>query len=60
MPFALTVASPMDNLGDAFEAVTGWVGDIVSTIGGSPILLIGLALFVCSAVVGIGYKLIHG
>lgn len=60
MPFALAAATPMENLSSAFTAVTGWVGDIVNTIAGSPILLIGLALFVTSAVVGIGYKLIHG
>ena len=50
----------LTNLGTVFTEVTGWLGDIVSTITGSPILLLGLGIFTVGAVIGLAYRLIRG
>lgn len=48
------------NLGTTFTQITNWLRDIVSTITGSPVLLIGLGIFVVGAVIGLAYRLIRG
>ena len=49
----------MNNLATAFTWITERVGDIVDTISGNPLLLIGLSIFVVGGVIGLGYRLIH-
>lgn len=48
------------NLGVVFTQITSWVTTIVSTITSSPVLLIGLGIFVVGAIIGLGYRLIRG
>ncbi|MCH5197920.1 MAG: hypothetical protein J1E34_03340 [Oscillospiraceae bacterium] len=53
-------AGDLSNLGTVFTQVTTWIGSVVSTITGSPILLVGLGIFVTGAVIGLAYRLIRG
>lgn len=55
-----TPDSSLANLGTVFTQITSWVKDIVSTITASPILMIGLGIFVVGGVIGLGYRLIRG
>lgn len=50
----------MDNLGTLFTRLTGWMQSIVSTITSSPLLMLGLGIFVVGAVIGLAYRLIRG
>lgn len=50
----------MENLATLFTTITGWVASIVSTITASPVLMIGLGIFVVGAVIGLAYRLIRG
>lgn len=50
----------MTNLTTLFTTITGWLTDIVSTITSSPLLLLGLGIFVVGAVIGLAYRLIRG
>ena len=56
----LNAAGGLDNLGTVFTQVSGWIGEIVTTITGAPILLVGLGIFVTGAVIGLAYRLIRG
>lgn len=61
MPIPLNAtAGDLSNLGTVFTQVTTWLGNIVGTITGSPILLVGLGIFVTGAVIGLAYRLIRG
>lgn len=64
MPIVPIVANAaggdLTNLGTVFTQVTSWLGDIVDTITGAPILLVGLGIFVVGAVIGLAYRLIRG
>ena len=48
------------NLSTLFQTLTGWMQTIVSTITSSPILMLGLGIFVVGAVIGLAYRLIRG
>lgn len=50
----------MDNLGVLFTTITGWMSTLVTTITSSPVLMIGLGIFVVGAVIGLAYRLIRG
>lgn len=50
----------MTNLGTLFSEITGWVTSIVSTITSSPVLMLGLGIFIVGAVIGLAYRLIRG
>ena len=50
----------MENLATVFTQITTWVASIVETITASPVLMIGLGIFVVGAVIGLGYRLIRG
>lgn len=50
----------MTNLGTLFTSITGWMTSIVTTITSSPVLMIGLGIFVTGAVIGLAYRLIRG
>lgn len=58
--FATTTGGDLSNLGTVFTQMTTWLGNIVGTITGSPILLVGLGIFVTGAVIGLAYRLIRG
>ena len=60
MPLSTLTVTPLDNLASAFSWITSRVGDIVATISGNPLLMIGLAIFTVGGVIGLGYRLIHG
>lgn len=57
---AASTDSGMENLGTLFTQITGWITSIVSTITASPILLLGLGIFVVGAIIGLAYRLIRG
>lgn len=50
----------LDALSTAFTAIMGWIGDFITTIVSTPLLLVGLALMVASAIVTIAYKAVKG
>lgn len=56
----MTANAGITNLGTLFTAITGWMADIVDTITSSPVLMIGLGIFVVGAVIGLAYRLIRG
>lgn len=61
IPIALEVTStPMENLTSVLTAIWGWITTALTTVTSSPILLIGLGIFVAGAVIGLVYRLIHG
>lgn len=57
---AATTSNDLTNLGTVFTQVTSWLSSIVTTITSSPILLVGLGIFVTGAVIGLAYRLIRG
>lgn len=54
------MATGLQSLSDAFAAIMDWIGDFITTIVNTPLLLVGLALMVASAVVTIAYKAVKG
>lgn len=50
----------MTNLSTLFTTITGWMQSIVTTITSSPLLMLGLGIFVVGAVIGLAYRLIRG
>lgn len=61
IPTALEVtATPMENLTSVLTAIWGWITTALTTVTSSPILLLGLGIFVAGAVIGLVYRLIHG
>ena len=50
----------MENLGTVLTAIWGQITTGLTTITSSPILLIGLGIFVAGAVIGLVYRLIRG
>lgn len=50
----------MDNLSTVLTSIWGWITTGLTTITSSPILLIGLGIFVAGAVIGLVYRLIRG
>ena len=47
-------------LTSVFGDVMDWFGTILQTIGTEPLLLIGIAMFVVSCVIGLVFKALHG
>lgn len=56
----VTSDTSLTNLGTVFTQVTTWVKDIVTTVTASPVLMVGLGIFVTGAVIGLAYRLIRG
>lgn len=56
----VTADTSLANLGTVFTQVTTWVKDIVTTVTASPVLMVGLGIFVTGAVIGLAYRLIRG
>lgn len=48
----------MESLSTLFTTFTGWMGDLVSTIVGQPLLLIPVGIFCVGAVIGLAKRLI--
>lgn len=55
-----TADASLTNLGTVFTQITQWVQNIVTTITASPILMVGLGIFVVGAIIGLAYRLIRG
>ena len=55
-----TTDASLSNLRTVFTQITNWVQNIVSTITASPILMVGLGIFVVGAIIGLAYRLIRG
>lgn len=50
----------MENLTTVLTNIWSWISTGLTTITSSPILLIGLGIFVAGAVIGLVYRLIRG
>ena len=46
-PAAITLATILSSAGDVFQAAMGWMGDVATTVAGTPLLLVG-------CIIGIG------
>ena len=57
MPLAVTT---LETLGDVFTQLINWFISFVGLISGEPILLIGLAIMVVGACIGLAFRAIHG
>lgn len=57
---AASADAGITNLSTLFTTLTGWMATIVSTITSSPVLMLGLGIFVVGAVIGLAYRLIRG
>ena len=53
-----TPSTGLENLGTVFTQIGTWMTAMVTTITSSPILLVGLGIFVFGAVIGLAYRLI--
>lgn len=53
-------ATPIQNLGAVVSQIWTWISNGLTTITSSPILLIGLGIFVAGAIIGLVYRLIRG
>lgn len=52
------VVNVMTTLGTIFTQIMTWVGDLVTTISGEPLLLLPVGIFVVGAVIGLASRLI--
>lgn len=65
MPFITLSAEPasevsLQALKTTVTAFTSWFGEFLAFVGSQPLLLIGVAIFVASAVIYLTYKALHG
>lgn len=50
----------LEKLKTTVGAFIGWFGQFLTFVGSQPLLLIGVAIFVASAVIYLTYKALHG
>lgn len=55
-----TAVSSLTTLGDVITQIMNWFSTVLSTISGEPLLLLGIGIFVASAVIYLTYKALHG
>lgn len=60
MPLNAAEAGDLTNLGVVFSQLGDWIIEMLGTITGAPILLIGLGIAVTGGVIGLGHRLIRG
>lgn len=53
-------STAITNLTSVLSSIWGWITTGLDTVTGSPILLLGLGIFVAGAVIGLVYRLIRG
>lgn len=59
MENSVTIASLMTSVGEVFTAAVGWVGEVATTIGEEPILLLAVvAVPLCGLGVGLFKRLL--
>lgn len=56
----LDAATSLTTLGDVFTQIINWFISFVGLISGEPLLLIGLAVMVVGACIGLAFRAIHG
>ena len=56
----LDATTGLENLTTVFNQLGTWMGSMVTTITGSPLLLLSVGIFVTGAVIGLAYRLIKG
>lgn len=54
----MEASSGLTTLGTIFTQIMTWVGSLVTTIAGEPLLLIPVGIFVVGAVIGLASRLI--
>lgn len=54
----LEASAGMTSLGEIFTQIMTWVGSLVTTISGTPLLLLPVGIFVVGAVIGLASRLI--
>lgn len=54
----VTADASLTTLGTIFTQIMTWVGNLVSTIASSPLLLLPVGIFVAGAIIGLASRLI--
>lgn len=57
---ASTAVTSLTTLGEVFTKIVQWVIEFLGLIASEPLLLIGLALIVVGAIIGIAFKAVKG
>lgn len=60
MPIALSTSTGLEAVSTIFTQIMTWMGDLVTTIVQTPLLLIPVGVFLAGAVIGLAYRLIRG
>lgn len=62
MPYTLMLleGGGLTGLGTVITQLFTWIGNLVTTIESSPLLLIPVGIFVGGAIIGLGHRLIRG
>lgn len=56
----LDAVTSMDGLTGAFTQFMTWIKEMLTAISAEPLLMIGIAIFVAGAVIGLAYRALHG
>ena len=56
----MTITTALSNVGEVVTAMVGYFGDILEMFVTEPVLLIGVAVFFVSAVIGLVMRLVKG
>lgn len=57
---AVAINANLDSLTTVFGKILDWFISMVNTIAASPLLLVGVGIFVAGAVIGLARRLING
>lgn len=53
-------ASELSGITAVFSSIMGWFGSFLTTVTSHPVLMIGIAVFLVGAVIGLVYRAVHG
>lgn len=61
MPYTMMLLEGgLTGLGTVVTQFFTWIGNLVTTIEASPLLLVPVGIFVVGAIIGLGHRLIRG
>lgn len=60
MALAETAVSNLTTLTSVIQAIIGFFTDVLSMVSKEPLLLLGIGIFMVSAVIYLTYKALHG
>lgn len=60
VPILANASTGLESVGTVFSQLMDWIGNLVTTIVSTPLLLIPVGVFLAGAVIGLAYRLIRG